>query len=312
MNNRPWLRELERAFLSIWSPRCEFEICTTNRFELTTQEACVLAVRDIQADQIIEGLIGFIVPLAIEDETSLMRAGAAFSITSSDRKDAATLLLGPIRFANHSCDPNAQLTPDDNGYTTRLKALRKIWTGDEICISYGHDYFDVGARCLCESCENHQSRGWDHLPPGLPEVDQIAGAVTRHMRRQAAPKPLLWIQAAGPTIRDPYDHRTYRDYLDVSKAIPGTVGPITNCPCGRFRFVGTARQCPRCLRHTRLYGIAWPRRERDTAEPAPCAGPETTLPAAIDIGAACAGSLAIDADALDTESPPRKRRKVGR
>lgn len=64
----------------------------------------------------------------------------------------------PYRFANHSCDPNCELTTfDDCPGQLFMVACKPIWKGDEITIDYGWPAEDDSIRCLCGS---PNCRGW--------------------------------------------------------------------------------------------------------------------------------------------------------
>jgi uncharacterized protein len=63
------------------------------------------------------------------------------------------------RYANHSCNPNAET------YTYRgrvfIRAVRKIKLGEEITYDYGNDYlkYVIGrSRCQCRRCRRRRAR----------------------------------------------------------------------------------------------------------------------------------------------------------
>ena len=77
-----------------------------------------------------------------------------FSITESNRRKILSRMLGPARFANHDCEPNARLEPSESSEQVKVIALRKIWAGEETTIFYDHDTFGIGnCDCRCETCK---------------------------------------------------------------------------------------------------------------------------------------------------------------
>lgn len=73
----------------------------------------------------------------------------------------------PLRFLNHSCDPNCELfVYDDDLFRLYLVTLRPIQAGEELTIDYGWPA-DVAIPCLCGS---KHCRGWVVDPEDLPEV----------------------------------------------------------------------------------------------------------------------------------------------
>ncbi|KIJ23245.1 hypothetical protein M422DRAFT_196177 [Sphaerobolus stellatus SS14] len=61
------------------------------------------------------------------------------------------LLVGPIRFINHSCDPNSMFWPVLKTSAWCIKALKDIQPGEEITVEYSDCYFAPG-ECACSSC----------------------------------------------------------------------------------------------------------------------------------------------------------------
>ncbi|KAH4215252.1 hypothetical protein HBI18_254530, partial [Parastagonospora nodorum] len=83
-----------------------------------------------------------------------------FSLVVSSRRNTCSLLLGPVRFANHDCNANARLAAV--GRTgVEVISVNRICRGDEITVSYGDDYFGKdNEECLCSTCEQLQRNGW--------------------------------------------------------------------------------------------------------------------------------------------------------
>ncbi|KAL6705164.1 histone lysine methyltransferase Set9 [Coniothyrium glycines] len=149
-----------RRYVHIYMPDCPFEVTTTNRYTITDHEASVTARRDINPREEIRYLTGVQVAMTEQQEKSLELARKDFSLVYSSRKKTRSLFLGPARFANHDCDPNAKLAT--KGYEgMQIVAVKPIDEGEEITVSYGNDYFgDDNEECLCHTCEVRQQNGW--------------------------------------------------------------------------------------------------------------------------------------------------------
>ena len=71
-------------------------------------------------------------------------------------------LLGPARFVNHDCAPNAVLFDLSDQWTVEVRATQNIQPCGEITVDYGPNYFGRGnGSCLCKTCENKGRNGWD-------------------------------------------------------------------------------------------------------------------------------------------------------
>ena len=63
------------------------------------------------------------------------------------------------RYINHGCDPNAEAESDDDEVKIRIYAKKNIYTGDEITLDYGKEYWEdhIGKKdCKCNSCLSKQ------------------------------------------------------------------------------------------------------------------------------------------------------------
>lgn len=153
-----------RQYIDMWLPDCPFEVCTTNRYTITTAEASVVARKNIRKGDQIRYLRGIQVEMTEQEERELS-SGTDFSIVITSRKKRPSLFLGPARFANHDCNSNAKLRTM-GAHGIEIIAKRNIYTGEEITVTYGTDYFGVGnCECLCHTCETKQVNGWD--PRGM-------------------------------------------------------------------------------------------------------------------------------------------------
>lgn len=149
-----------RRYVNIYMSDCPFEVTTTNRYTITDHEASITARRDINPREEIKYLTGVQVAMTEEQEKTLELARKDFSLVYSSRKKTRSLFMGPARFANHDCDPNAKLAT--KGYDgMQIVAVKPIDEGEEITVSYGDDYFgDDNEECLCHTCEVRQQNGW--------------------------------------------------------------------------------------------------------------------------------------------------------
>lgn len=156
-----------RKYINVWLPDCPFEVSTTNRYTIVTNEAAATARRFIKKGDRIKYLCGHLVSITSEEEKDLDLSQRDFSIVMSTRKKTPLLFLGPARFANHDCDANARLvTQGSEGM--QVVAVRDIQPGEEITVTYGDDYFgERNCECLCMTCEKQGRNGWpSQLPSG--------------------------------------------------------------------------------------------------------------------------------------------------
>lgn len=153
-----------RKYVNIWLSDCPFEVCTTNRYTITTNEACIIARKPIRRGEPIKYLTGIQVEMTEREEKELS-SRTDFSIVLSSRRKRPSLFLGPARFANHDCNSNARLnTTGPHGI--HIVARRDIEPGEEITVTYGEDYFgEDNCECLCGTCEKELRNGWDPRGP---------------------------------------------------------------------------------------------------------------------------------------------------
>ncbi|KAI9837704.1 MAG: hypothetical protein M1819_006637 [Sarea resinae] len=171
VREREEFRRHLRKYINIYLPDCPFEVCTTNRYTISNYEASVVARRKIKRGDVVKYLCGIQVSMTLEEEKDLDLRRSDFSIVMSSRKKTPSLFLGPARFANHDCEPNAKLnTAGPRGM--EVVAVREISEGQEITVSYGDNYFGVdNCECLCGTCEGLRRNGWasgsDHGVPAI-------------------------------------------------------------------------------------------------------------------------------------------------
>lgn len=199
-----------RKYINIWLPDCPWEVSTTNRYTIVTQEAAATARRFIKKGETIRYLCGNLVAMTSEEEKDLDLTRRDFSIVMSSRKKTPSLFLGPARFANHDCNANARLvTTGSEGM--QVVAMRNIEVDEEITVTYGEDYFGIeNCECLCRTCELEGRNGWTNESGG----DKASGIATPIVEQTDEP--------AGP-----YSFRNKRKYLPSSETNSGLATPDT-------------------------------------------------------------------------------------
>lgn len=200
-----------RKYVNIWLPDCPFEVSTTNRYTIVTQEAATTARRLIKKNELIKYLSGSLVSMTPEEEEELDMSKRDFSIVMSSRKKTASLFMGPARFANHDCNANARLVTKGFG-GMQVVAVRDIRLGEEITVTYGNSYFgEANCECLCRTCEQEGRGGWT-LPQQEAMHSRVATPLTR-LENDASPSP--------------YSFRKTRKYSHFTES-PPSVGPDTD------------------------------------------------------------------------------------
>ncbi|KAE9993900.1 hypothetical protein EG327_002523 [Venturia inaequalis] len=155
-----YFRDQLKLYVAIYRNDCPFEVTTTNRYDILTNEASITARRFISKGDVIKYLSGTKVVIPVGEVETIDDACLVKSITLSARKGDSCLFLGPARFANHDCESNARL--DYNANTMRIIARKDIEPGQEITVYYGGGFFgDDNLDCLCATCERLLRGGWD-------------------------------------------------------------------------------------------------------------------------------------------------------
>jgi [histone H4]-N-methyl-L-lysine20 N-methyltransferase len=135
-----------RKYVDLYLPDCPFEVSRTTRYT-SEPEAAIKARRDIE-----KGEITYLCGTQASFRGAEVPDQDDFSITESGRRKVLFRMLGPARFINHDCEPNARLESSELSEEVKVAALRKIWAGEEITIFYDRNAFGKGNRdCLCET-----------------------------------------------------------------------------------------------------------------------------------------------------------------
>ena len=180
-----------RRYVQIYLPDCPWEVNSTNRYTIVTQEASITARRHIKRNESIKYLSGIQVTITPEEEKEMSVRKKDFSIVVSSRNKCTSLFMGPARFANHDCDANAKLMTTSHA-GIEIIATKRIQPGDEITVTYGESYFgDDNCECLCKSCETVLRNGWEQeggesaLKKSIEEDKEESYSLRRRRREES-------------------------------------------------------------------------------------------------------------------------------
>jgi histone-lysine N-methyltransferase SUV420H len=160
VEHRDHFRQHLQRYASIYMSDCPFIVTATDRYRSDISQSSVTARRDIEACKTIKYLAGVQIMVNEKQEEDLVAADNDFSLVVSSRRNTCSLLLGPVRFANHDCNANARLAAVGRA-GVQVISVNPIRRGDEITVSYGDDYFGKDNKeCLCFTCEQLERNGW--------------------------------------------------------------------------------------------------------------------------------------------------------
>ncbi|WFD18310.1 [histone H3]-lysine(4) N-trimethyltransferase [Malassezia caprae] len=235
-------------------------------------DLCVVALREFQPNELITYCTAALKDLsAAEDEALREEAASAraadvrdgrvrpqrdFSIIRSSSRKCSQLLLGPARFINHDCEPNAEFRR--SGHQLSIRCIRPIKRNEEITTYYGDNYFEWGNReCMCATCERLQ-RGFfaqdtDPAACAMPDPETPSDDSSRTLRSHTA--HAMREQTSIPLSTDLISYQ-----LD-----PEALGPECECLTCHAPFRAPEKwwvpdECGRCERHYKLYKRDWPGR----------------------------------------------------
>lgn len=157
----------------MYSPDAGFEVSSTNRYNPLSPEASIISRRAFRRGEPIKYLTGAMVRMSSAEEDAFTHGATDFSIIYSSRVGGMSLLLGPARFVNHDCEPNAKFVTTNKDNVT-LVLERDVDVGEELTVKYADDYFGDGNKeCLCRTCEVQMRNGWAGGGAGAEEDEEI-------------------------------------------------------------------------------------------------------------------------------------------
>ncbi|KAF4636215.1 hypothetical protein G7Y89_g1874 [Cudoniella acicularis] len=260
-----------KKYINIYLPDCPFEVATTNRYTIDTHEAAVTARRYIKKGEVVKYLCGIQVIMTPEEEDHIKLSRRDFSIVVSSRNRAASLFLGPARFANHDCGANAKLMTAGNA-GMEIIAVRDIEIGDEITVSYGENYFgEDNCECLCKTCEDKCQNGWSQGEDGdsesVPKLsieDESSGNGPSYSFRQRRRLDSAETSSRNQSMTPDINIRPH-----VPKRTPRSLSRFKNVesPLGKSPSFEPAVSNLKRKRETELKNEASPSKKSPSAEP---------------------------------------------
>ncbi|KAJ2379987.1 histone lysine methyltransferase Set9, partial [Coemansia sp. RSA 2603] len=252
-------RQHAARYLRMYLPDGGFEISQTDRYA-GPADAMVVATRRYAAGAPIGRCEGGVAQLSADEVSLMEQRRADWSVLWWGTRRAMCLLLGPARFVNHDCAPNARFTPLASGIG--FQALRTILPGTEITTHYGADYFGPGnSECLCATCERHGRGAYASAtpPPELP----VPGDVRRRTRNGGlrSVTPAACLPRGCAPLRFVPDGRARCPACGVLQPDAALTPPADNAA------EPPVPECVRCARHRLIFGTSWPDRPQPPAKP---------------------------------------------
>jgi hypothetical protein len=243
-------------------------------------QAALVSNRDLQIGEELRLCNGRLTPLSEKEEDGLQELGRDFSVLYSSRCDHMCLFLGPARFANHACEPNAAFCTTRIGNEVYLRIIRPVPCGSEITVSYGEHYFGKSnLGCMCEGCERaglgyfkaeSKLLATETFPQGHAgdlKVPNDQADVPAGQRRAKAD--------ASFHIQSQSDHdfalKALDKYLNRFCPCPVSFSKLpqrimcSHCNKGAYTFEVSSLgfiECHKCLRHALIFHSAWPNRSK--------------------------------------------------
>ena len=247
-------------------------------------DLCVMAVRSFEPDDIITYCTAALKDLTHQEDQALREEAAEvreadlrdghlrpqrdFSIIRSSRRKCSQLLLGPARFINHDCRPNAEFRR--SGHILTIRCIRPIQCNEEITTYYGDNYFEwQNKECMCATCERLGQGFYAQLRPALPKpaADLEARRDTNECQdvphHEDARRMLRSASARTAAAKESVSTSAQTIAFQVD---PDASGPVCECATCHAQFRApekwwTPDECARCERHYKLFKCDWPHRK---------------------------------------------------
>ncbi|XP_039663750.1 histone-lysine N-methyltransferase KMT5C-like [Perca fluviatilis] len=148
------LRQQVYRYLSAFLLDSGVKIESTDRYSCETNGAKVTSTKHWFPGQRIEVMLGCIAEFSPADSAVLKAGVNDFSVMYSLRRKCDQLWLGPARFINHDCNPNAKYVACK--FVAYVDVIRPISPGEEITCCYCQNFFgDENEACECCTCERN-------------------------------------------------------------------------------------------------------------------------------------------------------------
>lgn len=247
-------------------------------------DLCVMAVRSFQPDDIITYCTAALKDLSHQEDQALREEAAEareadlrdghlrpqrdFSIIRSSRRKCSQLLLGPARFINHDCRPNAEFRR--SGHILTIRCIRPIQCNEEITTYYGDNYFEwQNKECMCATCERLGQGFYAQLRPTLPnpaadlEARRDTNKCQDVLHHEDARRMLRSASARAAAAKESVSTSAQTISFQVD---PDASGPVCECATCHAQFRApekwwTPDECARCERHYKLFKCDWPHRK---------------------------------------------------
>ncbi|KAF9161547.1 Histone-lysine N-methyltransferase set9 [Actinomortierella ambigua] len=195
-------------------------------------QTCVTANANINPGDLLSSLTGTVVDLKEFTEQEKMDFVLDYQHSGAIRAgpQGTSVLLGPVRFVNHDCDPNCKIVFAGHGNIS-LGAVKPIRIHEEITINFGKNHFGPKNKdCRCVTCERRQRGAYSKMAQTASE-EKIANVTN-----------------------DDNDNQ------------PFETSETFMCSSCRRQYPEKKQDfeshCPRCVGHFFLYCDEWPKRRR--------------------------------------------------
>lgn len=162
----PNRRSIFQAYDFIAFPNCPVTFTPVRAFR-ARREIGVMATQDLAENTLLYEVCGLL-------SNSVPGKGKYISSLQSDvDEEVVRVLVGPVRFVNHCCDPNATVSrgsakqrcspgqiEQDRG-RVYLRTRKVVRRGEELTADYGSEFFNKDSPCSCNTpkCRTRKPTG---------------------------------------------------------------------------------------------------------------------------------------------------------